>query len=303
MNTKRIVGLGLALVAAVGLALLARGLMGGGTPKVAAQAIAPTVKISEVLVAGENLQPGEKLDAGKLRWQEWPAKAVDASFITHDAVTSIDDAVKNTVVRAPILANQPITTTAIVHADTAGFMAATLNPGMRAVSIPITTESGAGGFILPNDRVDVLMTQKSTENPPRVRTLTVLSAVRVLAVDQTAKEEKDQKTVLAKTATLELTPAKAELLTKAAALGQISLALRPLDTADDAALSAQDRAGARPARGGAAPDDAFLSDSFGEGGGPKKPNGPVVIRYGVTSRIAVDGNNSDVQQNMRRFAQ
>jgi len=287
MNTKRIIGLGLALVAAVGLALVVRGMMGGGTPKVVASVVpAPTIKMSEVLVASENLQPGQKLEASKLRWQPWPAKAVDASFVTHDAVASIDDAVKNTVVRAPILANQPVTTSAIVHADAAGFMAATLQPGMRALSITVTTDSGAGGFILPNDRVDLLLTQKSNENPPRVRTLTILSAIRVLAMDQVFKEEKDQKTVLAKSATLELTPAQTELVTKAAAVGQLSLALRPLDTADDAALTAKERAG-RGER-----NLTVLADTFGETGDAKKPTGPVIIRYGVSARMAADGNGN-----------
>jgi len=298
MNTKRIVGLGLALVAAVGVALLVRGMMGGGTPRVAASIAPPQVKMSEVLVAAENLQPGQKLEVAKLRWESWPTKAVDGSFITHDAVASIEDAVKNTVVRAPILANQPVTTNAIVHADAAGFMAAMLQPGMRAVSISISVDSGAGGFILPNDRVDLLMTQKSTESPPRVRTLTILTAVRVLAVDQVYKEEKDQKTVLAKSATLELTPAQAELVTKAVALGQLSLALRPLASADDAALAAKDQAGADVAQ-----RLIGLSDGFGEGGGEKKPNGPVIIRYGVSARVAVDGNSSDVQQNIRKYVQ
>ena len=295
MNTQRTVVLGLALVAAVGAALLVRAMMGGGTPQVAASIIPPQVKMSEVLVASENLLPGQRLDANRLRWEKWPSRSVDPSFITHDAVASIDDAVKNTVVRAPILANQPVATSAIVHADAAGFMAAMLQPGMRAVSITVNTDSGAGGFILPNDRVDLLMTQKSAESPPRVRTLTILSAVRVLAVDQTYKEEKDQKTVLAKSATLELTPAQAELVTKAAALGQLSLALRPLDATEDAALTAKDRAGTE-----AAQRLVGLSDNFGEG---SRANGPVVIRYGVAARVAVDGNNSDVQQNMRKYAQ
>ncbi|MBV9549138.1 MAG: Flp pilus assembly protein CpaB [Alphaproteobacteria bacterium] len=294
MNKQRIVVLGLALVAAVGAALVVRGMMGGGTPKVVASVPAP-IKMSEVLVANDTLQPGQKLEAGKLRWQQWPAKAVDSSFITHDAVASIDEAAKNTVVRAPILANQPVTSTAIVHADAAGFMAAILQPGMRAVSITISTESGAGGFILPNDRVDLMLTQKSTENPPRVRTLTILSAVRVLAVDQTYKEEKDQKTVLAKSATLELTPAQAELVTKAAAMGQLSLSLRPLDASDDAALTAKERAGAPAVK-----SLTSLSDNYGEGESKK---GPVVIRYGVAARVQVDGTSSDAQQNIRKFAQ
>ena len=104
--------------------------------------------------------------------------------------------------------------------------------------------------------------------------------------------------MLAKSATLELTPAQAELVTKAVALGQLSLALRPLASADDAALAAKDQAGADVAQ-----RLIGLSDGFGEGGGEKKPNGPVIIRYGVSARVAVDGNSSDVQQNIRKYVQ
>ena len=95
MNTKRIIVLGFALVAASAAALLARGLMGGGTPKVEAK-IAPPIAMSEVLVANSNIQPGLTLTPDMVRWQSWPASAVDASFITHAAAPSLDDAVKGT---------------------------------------------------------------------------------------------------------------------------------------------------------------------------------------------------------------
>ena len=284
MNTQRIVVLGLAVVAAVGAALLVRGMMGGGTAKVIASVAPPQMKMSEVLVASEALLPGQKLDPAKLRWQSWPAKAVDASFITQDTVASIDDVAKNTVVRVPVLANQPVTNTAIVHGDAAGFMAAMLQPGMRALSIAVSTDSGAGGFILPNDRVDLLLTQKSNDNPPRVRILTILKAVRVLAMDQTYKEEKDQKTVLAKSATLELTPAQAELVTKASALGQLSLALRPMDVGDDAARTAEASDSQHP---------VLLSDTFGGNG---RGAGPLIIRYGIAANAAGNGNTSETQR-------
>ena len=284
MNTQRIVVLGLAVVAAVGAALLVRGMMGGGTAKVIASVAPPQMKMSEVLVASEALLPGQKLDPAKLRWQSWPAKAVDASFITQDTVASIDDVAKNTVVRVPVLANQPVTNTAIAHGDAAGFMAAMLQPGMRALSIAVSTDSGAGGFILPNDRVDLLLTQKSNDNPPRVRILTILKAVRVLAMDQTYKEEKDQKTVLAKSATLELTPAQAELVTKASALGQLSLALRPMDVGDDAARTGADRDSQHP---------LLLSDTFGGNG---RGAGPLIIRYGIAANAAGNGNTSETQR-------
>ena len=103
-----------------------------------------------------------------------------------------------------------------------------INPGMRAVSITISADSGAGGFILPNYRVDLILTVKSNDNPPRVSTKTFLTDVRVLAVDQTFKQEKDTKTVIGKTATLELTPRDAELVARAQTQGIVSLSLRPL---------------------------------------------------------------------------
>jgi pilus assembly protein CpaB len=235
MNTKRIIVLGFALVAASAAALLARSLMGGGTPKVEAKIGPPAVAMSEVLVAAANIQPGRALVPDMVRWQRWPVNAVDASFITHAIAPNLADALKNTVVRVPLYAGQPITNTAIVHADTAGFMSAQLQPGMRAVSIVISVESGAGGFILPNDRVDLMLTTKTNETPPQIKTKTILGDVRVLAVDQTFKEEKDTKTVVGKTATLELTPSQGELVAAAQNMGSVSLSLRGLG--DDKAVA------------------------------------------------------------------
>src|SRR6185437_15348596 len=101
------------------------------------------------------------------------------------SMASIDDAVKGTVVRVPVISGQPITTNAIVHGNASGFMAAMLSPGMRAISIAISTDSGAGGFNLPNDRVDLILTRKGDGNS--VTSNTILTDVRVLAVDQTFK--------------------------------------------------------------------------------------------------------------------
>ena len=230
MNTQRVIVLGIALVAAGAAAFMVRSLIGGGTPQSHASVApaAPPIAMSEVLVASSNLQPGQKLTPDLVRWEKWPTTSVDASFITHAAVSSPEEAVKGTVVRAPILAGQPVVNTSIVHGDAAGFMAAMLTPGMRAVSIVISAESGAGGFILPNDRVDVILTRKFEGTPPRVASKAILSNVRVLAVDQTFTQAKDTRTVIGKTATVELTPEQAELISSAQGAGQLSLALRPL---------------------------------------------------------------------------
>jgi pilus assembly protein CpaB len=296
MNTQRLVVLGLALVAACGAAFLVRGMMGGGTPQVVAALPAATIKTSEVLVAAEALQPGQPLDPAKVRWEKWPTASVSSTFITRDAVASAEDVVEDTVVRAPILKDQPITTSAIVHGKEAGFMAATLAPGMRAVSIQVSTESGAGGFILPNDHVDLILTQRSNDNPPRVRARTFMRAVRVLAVDQVYKEEKDQKTVLAKTATLELTPAQAETVARAQGMGQISLSLRPLN-ADDAVAAAAGGGSSAPAK---EPAGDPLSDNF-DGNASTTPQ-VAIIRYGVTAKVA-PGSDGSLRRLFGRAAQ
>lgn len=257
MNTQRLVVLGLALVAAAGAAFMVRSMLGGGTPPVEAKNAPPVIAMSEVLVANTNLTPGQKLLPEQVRWEKWPSSSVDASFITHGAVASEEEATKGVVVRSSMLQGQPITSNAIVHADAAGFMAAMLSPGMRAVSIIVSAESGAGGFVLPNDRIDVIQTRRINNS---ALSRTVLSNVRVLAVDQTFAQEKDTKTVIGKTATVEVTPEQAETLTSAQGGGQLSLALRPLG--DEEALADGSARRSKKSRGGV--------------------DGPVaIIRYGM----------------------
>jgi pilus assembly protein CpaB len=235
MNRQRIFVLAGAFVAAIVVALLVSHLLGGGAEKAKAIPLPPKIAMSDILVAAADLSPGTQLTSSDVRWQQWPKASVAPGFITRDANPNLDNVVNGAVVRAPLVAGEPLTTTKIVeHAQGAGLMAAILTPGMRAVSIPITTETGAGGFILPNDRVDVITTQLISDSPRRFRARTVLSDIRVLAVDQTY-EGKDQKTVLAKTATLELTPEQTEIVIRAQAAGTLSLALRALSDSDASA--------------------------------------------------------------------
>jgi pilus assembly protein CpaB len=235
MNPQRLIVLGFALVAAVGAAFLVRAMIGGGTPPVQARP-APTIAMSEVLVANTNLTPGQALSAEQVRWEKWPVAAVDTSFITREAAGDVEQAVKGTVVRAVILPGQPITKSSIVHGDASGFMAATLTDGMRAVSITITADSSAGGFILPNDRVDVILIRKAEGGASRGFAKTILSNLRVLAVDQTFRQEKDTRTVIGKTATVEVTPEQAETISAAGSSGVLTLSLRPLSDAKVAGL-------------------------------------------------------------------
>ena len=228
MNTPRLVVLGLAAVAAGGAAFLARGLLGGGTSHVAATPAPAAFQTAQVLVASSDLVPGTGVTSDQVRWQDWPRKSVDPSFITGENNPNIDAVVKGTVVRSPIVAGEPITDAKIVHADTASFMSASLTPGMRAVSIAVSVASLAGGFIQPNDRVDLVLTSQSADSSKKFRATTILRDVRVLAIDQ-AFDDKNRKPVSdVKTATLELTPQQAERVTRAQASGVLSLSLRSL---------------------------------------------------------------------------
>jgi pilus assembly protein CpaB len=263
MNRSRIIVLVLAAFAAGIAALLVRGLLGGGTSTLKA-AIAPApAAMLNVLVAGSDIQPGTAITPALVRWQSWPKASVDSSFITETGNPDTATIVKGTVARAPMIAGEPLTGTKIVHADTASFMSARLSPGMRAVSTAISTDTGAGGFILPNDRVDVVLTQQVSESPRRFGSKVILSNVRVLAMDQTSMQDKDQKTVLAKTATLELAPDQATMLARSAAAGTISLSLRALGENAESDIAANT--------------------------GHKDSGQIVVVRYGVTRGADLGG--------------
>lgn len=228
MNTRRLVVLLLAAGAAGVVALTVRGLFGGGTKEADAKVAPPPIAISQVLVAATRLEPGQPITEAQVRWEPWPSKSTSADLILKSSGITPSAAVAGAVVRAPIVEGEPITYTKIVRSDGAGFMAATLAPGMRAVSISVSVVSVAGGFILPNNRVDLLLTQVADGTPKRGITRTVLSDVRVLAIDQ-AFDNKNQKAVAdVKTVTLELTPEQARATTLAQAMGTLSLALRGL---------------------------------------------------------------------------
>jgi pilus assembly protein CpaB len=273
MNTQRLIVLGIALVAASSAAFLVSHMMGGGTPAAQGKPT-PAIAMSEVLVANVNLTPGQALSVDQVRWEKWPSSTVDSSFITHESAGSEEQAVKGTVARAMILPGQPITKTSIVHGDASGFMAATLGAGMRAISIAISADSSAGGFILPNDRVDVILTRKLDNIPTKLgsRSFTfaksVVTNLRVLAVDQTYRQDKDTRTVIGKTATVEVTPDQVNVIAAAALSGQLSLALRPLSDANAASFD-------KPARKQRANEGPVSVIRYGVGGSGTEQESPL----------------------------
>jgi pilus assembly protein CpaB len=187
---------------------------------------------AQVLVASKDLPVGNFLKAGDLRWQSWPDDDLPESYMVKGTVKPED--FEGTVVRRSFSAGQPVTRDRIIKPGERGFLAAVLQAGYRAISIPIGAASGIAGLIFPGDRVDILLTlslvkpeeDDSKGADPRA-TETVLTNVRVLALDQKVDDQSDEPK-LAKTATLEVLPKQAEILSVAREMGSLSLSLRSL---------------------------------------------------------------------------
>jgi pilus assembly protein CpaB len=229
MKAARVVVLAVAVVAGGIAALLASR---GHHPEPPKAAVAPLETV-DVLVAKTDLMRGRLIEAADVGWQAWPTAAANARFIRKTARPDAINQFVGAIVRVPVAAGEPICDPAVVFAKGGGFLAAILPQGMRAVAMEISPDSGAGGFILPEDHVDIVLTRrdKAAEKATGVEKFvseTILRNVRVLAVDQTIEEKNGQKVAVGKTATVELTPQQAETLALSRQLGTLSLALRSL---------------------------------------------------------------------------
>ena len=231
MKTARLVVLTVAIAAGGVAALLA-----GRSQKPVEVKQAPKVATVDILVAKSDIPMGQKLAAGDVQWQPWPTTASTGNFIRKADRPNAVEQLTGEIARLPFVAGEPIREAKLVNAKGSGYMAAILPSGMRAISTQISAETGAGGFILPNDHVDVILTRRDREAEKATGTevhtsQTILSNVRVLAIDQTIEEKNGQKVVVGKTATLELSPHQAETLALAQQLGSLSLALRSITDA------------------------------------------------------------------------
>ncbi|MGH6665333.1 MAG: Flp pilus assembly protein CpaB [Pseudolabrys sp.] len=234
MKAARLVVLTVA-IAAGGVAAMLAG-RSEKQPEVKVDA-APKIPSVDVLVAKADIAMGQTVSPGDVQWQEWPASAATGNFIRKKDQPNAIDNLTGSIARAPFVSGEPIRDAKLVNAKGSGFMAAILPSGMRAISTQISPETGAGGFILPNDHVDVILTRRQTDADKAASggdshsSEIILSNVRVLAIDQNVQEKDGQKVVVGKTATLELTPAQTETLALSQQLGSLSLALRSITDA------------------------------------------------------------------------
>jgi pilus assembly protein CpaB len=228
MNKARIV----VLAVAVGAGGIAAYLASVSDKPAPAEPVAQLQTV-DVLVAKSDIGLGQTVAPEDMQWQTWPAATASNTFIRRNERPDAATQIAGSIARAPFIAGEPIREPKLVRANGSGFMAAILPTGMRAISTEISPETGAGGFILPNDRVDVILTRREKNAalpgaPDVVVSEIILPNVRVLAIDQAPKEKDGQNAVVGKTVTLELKPEQAETLARARQTGTLSLALRSI---------------------------------------------------------------------------
>ena len=231
MKPARIIVLSIALVAAVAAGYLMLKISSRDNEPV--RTVVKDVTTDRVLVASSSLPIGSRLNEDNLDWQEWPENALTDGYITRSTRPDAVEELSGSIVRLPVFEGEPIRSEKVVDSSTR-IMSSILPSGKRAVSTEISVATGAGGFILPNDRVDVIMV-RSAEGEGGFLTENILSNVRVLAIDQRIQEDEDgNKTAVGSTATLELTPEQAQIITVAQQMAsRLTLALRSVADVQD----------------------------------------------------------------------
>jgi pilus assembly protein CpaB len=244
MPASRLIILGVAAAAAGGAGYVAKNMSAVEPVKVVLdQAPKPAIALQEVLALSSDVAMGETL-GGKMKWQEWPSDAVNASFVTRLSAPDALEKMKGSVARMPMYAGEAVRRSKLVG-EGQSFMSSILPSGTRAVATSIAADTSAGGFILPNDFVDVIMTRRNADAAAAgapFTTATILKNIRVLAIDQTIQEDEEgKKTRVGQTATLELTPKQAEIITVAQQMAdRLTLALRPITDVNEKNLGEAD---------------------------------------------------------------
>src|SRR4051795_12842007 len=259
MNRARIV----VLAIAIGAGGIAAYLASGSDDKPAPAQPVAQLQTVDILVAKSDIGLGRSVKPDDLQWQTWPAATASSSFISRASKADAIKEITGSIARAPFIAGEPIREQKLVRADGSGFMAAILPTGYRAISTEISPETGAGGFILPNDRVDVILSRRD-RNPDRggpdiVNSEVILTNIRVLAIDQAPKEKDGTSAIVGKTVTLELKPDQTETLARSRQSGTLSLALRSITDVNVVEVKTDDL-------------------------GPKKSTSINVVRYGIATQ-------------------
>lgn len=229
MVASRMIIAGVAVLAAGGAGYVAKNMSAPPPAQVVIDSgpAAPAVATTEVLVLNSDLPMGTAIN-GQLSWQEWPVDATSETFVTKDKEPEALEQLKGSVARIAMYQGEPLRKSKLIGAGQP-FMSSILPSGKRAIATQIAADTSAGGFILPNDYVDVIMTRRAEgQGAAGFNTETILKNIRVLAIDQAIQEDEEgRKVKVGETATLELTPEQAEIITVAQQMAdRLTLALR-----------------------------------------------------------------------------
>lgn len=239
MNKNILIVLGGAVLVAVLVAMLVQITLGGGDEPVAVSDVPTT----QILVASKDLKIGQELQPGSTKWQSWPESSMFPGAIRRMDEQSAEEALEGRLARN-LAEGEPLLRSALLQQSKGNLVAATLEPGQRALAIEVSASSMVGGFIGAGDFVDVMLTYRARVNASaedasvqnyvelnlnNYATETILQNVKVLAVDQTAQPPKDdEKIKVGKTVTLAVSAQDAERLSLASELGQLTLVLRAI---------------------------------------------------------------------------
>lgn len=254
MPASRLIILGVAVAAAGGAGYVAKNMAAVAPAEVVIDSgpQAPAIALEDVLVLSGDVPMGETLGSN-IAWQPWPTDGINANFITKASDPEALGKLKDSVARMPMYAGEPLRRSKLVG-EGQSFMSSILPAGSRAVATSIAADTSAGGFILPNDFVDVIMTRRAdaTQGGSGFSTETILKNIRVLAIDQTIQEDEEgKKTRVGQTATLELTPQQAEIITVAQQMAdRLTLALRSVKDAQEKVTDEADYLVSGNGRGG-----------------------------------------------------
>lgn len=230
MAASRLIILGVAVAAAGGAGYVAKNMMAAPPPEVIVEQAAPAIDLTEVLVLEGDVPMGGVVGE-QLGWQSWPSDGVNENFITRDSDPEALEKYSGSIARVAMYSGEPLRKSKLIG-EGQSFMSSILPTGYRAVATQIAADTSAGGFILPNDYVDVIMTRRSDTagTTGGFVTETILKNIRVLAIDQAIQEDEEGRRVkVGETATLELTPQQAEIITVAQQMAdRLTLSLRSL---------------------------------------------------------------------------
>ncbi|MEN3792901.1 Flp pilus assembly protein CpaB [Fulvimarina sp. MAC3] len=271
MNRSQIIVVGIAALAAIGAGFVALNFSASPPQEpiiITAAPAQPPVKLEDVLISSRDMPMGTRFNGG-FAWQKWPVDGIGEGFILKKEQPDAIEELEGTIARQAFFAGEPVRSSKLIKSDS-GFLSALLPAGKRAVAVQIAAATAAGGFILPNDHVDVIMTRREVSadgSTPKILTETVLRNLRVLAIDQTIEDSEGQRNVVGSVATLEVDGAQAEALTAAQQI------------ADRFVLSLRSLADSVPGSPGYA---AFLLAE------EKAKRGPVrIVRYGTVEDVKV----------------